>query len=76
MNLDVFMFFHKHTIKCPQSYSDEICVMYTDFSRNVSFEPHNLKRKCCIYAYEVVEKFYLSILVTEHHMPALELPKG
>ena len=43
MNLDVFMFFHKHTIKCPQSYSDEICVTYTDFSRNVPLELNNLR---------------------------------
>jgi len=77
MNLDVFMFFHKHTIKCPQLYSDEICVTYTDFSGNVPFEPHNLRESVVfIYAYKVVETFYLSIKVTKHYMSALELPKG
>ena len=34
------------------------------------------ERKCCIYAYKLVEKFYLSIIVTKHHMSALQLPKG
>ena len=75
MNLDVFMFFHKHKIKCPQSYSDEICVMYTDFSGNVSLEPHNL-RESVVYMHIKWLKLYLSIIVMKHHMSALELPKG
>ena len=62
MNLDVFMFFHKHTIKCPQSYSDEICVMYTDFSGNVSLEPHNLR--------ESVVKVGWKILSIDHSYEA------
>ena len=64
-------------IKCPHLYSDEICVTYTDFSRNVPLEVDNL-RESAVYmlAYKVVELFYLSIIVTKHHRSALELPKG
>ena len=52
-----------------------LCNVHRFFRECISWTTQ-FERKCCIYAYKVVETFYLSIIVTKHYMSALELPKG